>query len=89
MYAGPSEDESSPAANQDSAVERSFTDGSAPPAGSTGHIISKSPASSSDDSSIDDSYDEDVDQHAPRKIRSSVAQVRMKNCWCFLITGYL
>ncbi|KAM8749372.1 pre-mRNA-splicing factor CWC22 homolog isoform 1-T2 [Acanthopagrus schlegelii] len=76
---GPSEDESSPAAQgpqQAASVERSPRERPSPQASPAARPHSTSPASSSSDDSSSSSEDEDEHQGTLRKIRSSVAQIK-------------
>lgn len=85
LCSGPSEDESSPAAGrpqQAGSVERSPKERPSPQASPAGRPpsrspASRSPASSSSDSDSTSSDDEDEHNGALRKIRSSVAQIKV------------
>lgn len=95
LSSGPSEDESSPAAErpqQADSAERSPKERSSPQASPAGSPPSRSPASSSSDSSSSSSDDEDEHHGALRKIRSSVAQIKVRmGCGCYwqLIANFL
>lgn len=80
MSSGPSEDESSPVAERSQhagSAERSPVEKWSPQASPAGRSPSRSPASSSSDSSSSSDDDEDEHNGALRKIRSSVAQIKV------------